>query len=226
MTTERTLTDRLKEHPLWMFGSGAAAMAAFVGTVVLPMTNAYLNGQIEAMKPAQEKLEAAQEQIKALRKEVTAALVQRDEAVVGNPFSQGVAYPNGLGDLAIGTTVAKVVQRYPDARRVVNASSPDFAYVTAKTGHPIFHQAAYYFSVGPNETVDSILYLTTDFEKSLPFLRSRLGHIFGPPTAELEDGHVYWKATQREVMELSPDGGLHVVGAGYVPLWARPLKPK
>ena len=217
---ERPIFDRLKEHPIWLFCSGAAAMAAFAITVVMPGTTAYLRAQIEDMKPAHEKLTEANRQVEQLKSDLKKARNDRDEAGLKNPFTTGSGYPIGLTSIVIGSPISKIAEAFP--KEVVKTSIEEgetFGYKSLDTKHSVYGHVAYYYSTTGKlaNTVSSILFLVHGSGIEHEFLRSKLTQLNGPPKVESK-GRYFWELTARESIAIE-DGKLEVFSRGSSPIW-------
>jgi hypothetical protein len=237
-SSERPVFDRLKEHPIWVFCSGAAATAAFVIAVILPVTTAYLRAEIENLTPAREQLQKANLQIVKLndelkilvkdRDEKLATLKkERDEALLKNPFTAGSAYPKGLSSVMIGSPISKIAEAFPNAKiKTTVDDDSTTAYQSVDTGHSVFKHVAYYYDKNgksPN-TITQILLQSFESGVSHDYLYGQLTQLNGPPNAESK-GRYYWEIKPREAISLE-FGNLHIYKYGDVPMWVQNIRTK
>lgn len=226
-SSERPVFDRLKEHPIWVFCSGAAAMAAFAITAIMPGTTAYLRAQIENLTPAHEQLEKANEQIEKLNKELKVLKKERDEAVIKSPFTAGSAYPKGLDAVVIGSPISKIAEAFPNAKiKISDNDDGTSGYQSFDTENSVFKHVAYYYDKSgksPN-TITQILLLSFQSGVSHDYLYGQLTQLNGPPNAESK-GRYYWEIKPREAILLE-DGNLHIYKYGDVPMWVQKIRTK
>lgn len=232
--SSRPLFDRLKDHPIWVFSSGVAAMATFTLAVILPGATAYLNAQIETMKPAQEQLKVANERLEKLGKQLEKAVADRNEATLKNPFASDSAYPNGLGQILIGNSISKISDIYAPSDVTDMKTDPDddstIRYKSVQTASSVFSQATYYYYTKGDKanSVDFILFHPkSSSEVSHDYLRNRLAQVHGNPLAE-SNGRAFWKVTPRENLEIDANGNIAVRSGNDIPSWAQKkiFKPK
>jgi hypothetical protein len=221
-SSDRPMFDRLKEHPIWLFCSGAAAMAAFAITVIMPGTTAYLRAQIETLTPVDKQLGKANAQIDKLNKEIETLKKERDEAVLKSPFTVGSAYPKGLGYMVIGSPISKIIEIFPKAKIVTTQDDGDTSgYKSFDTDHSVFRRAAYYYDTTGKSanTINAILFHSIREKFSNEYLYGQLVLIHGEPKAASKQRY-FWEIKPRETIALE-DGNLYIAKYGYVPIWAQ-----
>lgn len=225
-SSERPVFDRLKEHPIWVFCSGAAAMAAFAITVIMPGTTAYLRAQIENLTPAHEQLGKANERIEKLNSELKILKKERDEAVTKSPFTAGSAYPKGLSSVTIGSPTSKIAEVFPNAKVQISENDDGISgYQALDTGHSVFNHIAYYYDKsGKTNTITTILLMSHGSGLSHEYLYSQLIQLNGPPKVESK-GRYFWEIKPRESIALE-GGNLHIYKYGYIPMWVQTARDK
>jgi hypothetical protein len=214
--------DLVRAHPIWIFGTGFGAACAFVVTIFLPMTTAYLTSQIETMKPAQERLVAAEAKIAEMAKDLAKIRADRDDALQRNPFSGSSIYPIGLADVELGAPISRVLDNYKNVKSEgENEKKP--TYLTATVDHPIFSGVVYYPSYDKKEkgsaTVGAILFHIKSDAIAPESLKRRFTQMFGPPLAESK-GRAYWQTPKKQVVELELTT-VFLMNGSYVPEWAK-----
>lgn len=197
----------------------AAGTATFMGTVVVPLTTSYLSARVENLTSLTANAQVKAEELEQTKKKLERAEAALANAVSENPFVQGSVYPSGLDDIVIGTPIAKVYERFPDAK----LEEEDGRYVSAKTSHPLFWSVTYYLekSAGGGRVRGMLFHLNPNSKLTHEAIKARFTVLYGEPVAQSK-GRAFWPSpTPRETIEVLMSGGYGVDPSNYRPPWLK-----
>jgi acyl-CoA synthetase (AMP-forming)/AMP-acid ligase II len=197
----------------------AAGTATFMGTVVVPLTTSYLSAKVDSLTALSATAQATAEELEKTKKKLAQAEASLANAVLETPFVPGSVYPVGLDDIVLGTPIAKVYEKFPDAK----IDEESGGYLSVKTKHPLFWSATYYVSKGAGDkSVSAVLFHSRPESKlTQEAIKARFTVLFGEPGAQSK-GRAFWPSpTSRETIEVLMFGGYGVDPKNYRPGWTR-----
>lgn len=206
-----------KESPLVIATASSVATAAFMASVVLPLTTSVLRTRLEALEPAAQRIAVLEGAFRVAEEKRKAAERAAERAYAKHPFSAGTPYPAGLDKVVIGSSEREVLSAFPGGEL-----DNDQGFVTVNLEHPNIQGAGYHLKGKPGDRrVDLIMFTLREQQLSTAAVKDYFNLMFGPPAGEASKGRMWWKATPRENVEFLTDFVYFVRPQGDIPSWAK-----